>query len=379
MKRIVLVSLVFGLMVSSSFGITLPTGVGAKYGSMAGAGASIVDDITCAYYNPAGIVKTGNVELKLGAGAASEGMNDIIATFGNAPSPEKFLADNYTKIVNINGGLNALVGVNFAKIGLSVIPVASLTFDKPTENTFTGSSIIAMGAYEGLLTLGYSFGIPALPIASLDVGANIKSSNTVMAVVVGTGATTAAHAVANLSGIGYDLGATASINTGLMPINVAVVLRDIGTALKGKIKTENSTYDPIAGTTTTVLVSDVDAGDTTIAPATVIGVSTVIPGVGVKVAVDLDTIGESKINGVTIQGGNLTHIGVEYPILGIIALRAGQVSGKMSKLGSLTATDVQQTTFGAGFNLGAVINVAMMTDNNNSKNNSTIVDFGFAF
>jgi hypothetical protein len=373
MKKGLLVSLVFCLLVSAACAMTLSTGVGAKYGAMAGAGASIVDDITCAYYNPAGIVKTGRGEIKLAAGGATEGLNDIMSTFANSSNPAKFLADNWNKTANISGGLNSFVGINVAKIGISVIPLANLTMVKPTPGTFAGSNITAIGAYEGIVTLGYSWTTPGLPIASLDLGANIKSSNLVGGMANATGVTTASGGIATLNGVGYDLGARASVNAGFAPVNVALVLRDLSTSLSGKLKPQSSTYDPLTGIVTTVDGAETDAGATTIAPVTVIGASTVIPVVGLKVALDIDTI-ESKLLGTTVQGGNLTHIGLEYPLLGgIVALRAGQVSGKTG------GADVSQTTFGAGFQLGAVINVAMMTDAKNSKNNSTMVDLGFAF
>ncbi|MFA5113111.1 MAG: hypothetical protein WC529_02310 [Candidatus Margulisiibacteriota bacterium] len=374
MKKLIVSALFACLAVSAVFAMTLPTGVGAKYGAMGGAGASIVDDITCAYYNPAAIVETGRMEFKLAAGAATEGLNDIMSTFGNTSNPTKFLADNWNKTANINGGLNAFVGINVAKIGISVIPLANLTLVKPTAGTFAGSSLTAIGAYEGILTLGYSLKTPGLPIATLDLGANIKSSNLVGGFSSATGATTASGGVATLNGVGYDLGAKASINTGVMPFNFALVLRDLSTSLKGKIKPQTSTFNPVTGVVTTVDGAETDAGDTTVAPATVISASTTIPVVGLKVALDIDSIAESKLLGTTVASGSLTHIGLEYPLLGgIVALRAGQVSGKSG------GADVQQTTFGAGIQMGANLNIAMMTDAKNSKNNSTMVDLGFAF
>lgn len=376
MRKVFVVSLLLGLCVSSAFGFasgSFPTGVGAKYAGMGGAGSAIVDDITSAYFNPAGIIKTGNMELKIGAGAATEGLNDIIGALGNASNPAKFMADNYNKTISIKGGLNAIVGINIAKIGLSVIPAASLTLTKPTPGTFLGTTAFAGAAYEGILTMGYSLSVPGLPIASLDLGANVKSANYVFAMSGATGATTTTDEVSTISGIGFDLGAKANIDNPVIPVSVGIVIKDIAESLKGKTKSQNSVYDPATGNVTTTTLGEGDAAETTMPTTTVIGASTVIPGVGLRVAIDYDSVAGGKVLGVTQNSYNVTHIGVEYPILGIIALRAGTVSGGPS------GAEISQTTIGAGFSLGANINVAMMTDAKNSKNNSTMVDFGFAF
>jgi hypothetical protein len=372
MKKGLLVSLALCLLVSAGFATTFTTGVGAKYGAMAGAGAAIVDDITCAYYNPAGIVDTGRMELKVAAGGATQGLNDILNTLGNSSDPAKFLADNFNKTVDISGGFNGFVGLNVAKIGISVIPMGSLVLKKPSAVDLTGTNMLATGGYEGLLTLGYSFKVPVINIASLDLGANIKSSTLVVGTSQVTGATSSTDMTATESGTAFDLGVKAKINTPIIPFSAAIVIRDMNATLKGNQKTSHTTYNP----TSTVASPESPAGDTTIGQTTVIGASTVIPGVGLKVALDLDTIADSNYFNSTyiVKGGNLTRIGLEYPILGgIVALRAGQVSGKVNN------ADVSQTTLGAGIQFGANINIAMMTDAKDSKNNSTMVDLGFAF
>jgi hypothetical protein len=301
-------------------------------------------------------------------------LNDIRAALGSSSDPAKFFADNFNKTVDINGGLNAFIGLNVSKIGLSIIPMGSLSLYKPTAGTLTGSTLMATGGYEGILTLGYSFAFPMINIASLNVGANVKSTNYILGNSQVTGVTSSTDRSANQSGTAFDVGVKAKVNTPIIPFSAGIVIRDINATLKGNLKTNNTTYNPTTGVATTTLVSDAPVADSTIGQTTVIGASTVIPGVGLKVAIDLDTIADSSYVGLlNVTGGNLTHIGLEYPILGIVALRAGQVSGKLG------GADVSQTTFGAGFNLGAVINVAMMTDAKDSKQNATMVDLGFAF
>lgn len=366
MKKIVLVCMFLGLCVASVYAFpsgSLPYGVGAKYAGMGGAGAAIVDDLSCAYFNPAGIVKTGSTGLIIGAGTATEGMNELIKALSEASDPAKFLSDNFDNTLNISGGLNSIVGLNIAKVGLSVIPVASLTLYKPTAGTIVGSSLTASAAYEGIATLGYSLSIPGIPIASLDLGANIKSVNFINGYSIVTSATSSTDQVTNLSGIGFDIGAKASIDTLVIPLSVAIVMKDIGETLKGKIKTINTTYD-LAGNITNQTEAEVDAPDSTSPTTLVIGASTKIPGVGLRVALDIDSVSGSGTS------YSVTHLGLEYPVVGILALRAGIISGG-------PGGNISMTTIGAGFNLGLGLNVAMMFDGKNSKNNSTILDFGF--
>ncbi|MEK7376809.1 MAG: lipoprotein, partial [Candidatus Margulisiibacteriota bacterium] len=154
MKKIVFFLSALIMVSACSFALpggTLPYGAGAKFAAMGGAGSALVDDIASAYYNPAGMFRAQAVSLKIGAGAASEGSDKLLAVFGNMSNPAKFLADNYSNALNIKGNLNAFVGLDIAKIGLSVIPVTSLTLSK-TANTLSGS-IVADLMSDSALTL----------------------------------------------------------------------------------------------------------------------------------------------------------------------------------------------------------------------------------
>ncbi len=371
MKKAFVVSLLLGLVASSVFALPsgyLPLGVGGKYAAMGGAGASIVSDITCSYYNPAGILNTGNMELKIGAGAATEGLNDLIAAFGNASDPAKFMSDNFNKTINVNGNLNSIIGLNVAKVGITIIPLASLMLQK-TPGLNAGDGLTATAIYEGVLTLGYGLSIPGIPVAGINLGANIKSVNNVTGGSTVVNATTSSDNVTTYSGLGFDIGAQANVNTPLVPVSVGLVYKDLAETLKGKTQTITTTYNATGGITNQTK-AETTPPDITMPSTLVIGASTVIPGVGLRVAMDIDNVASSSTLGNPAY--SVTHIGVEYPLLGIVALRAGTVSGGANN-------SISQTSFGAGFNLGAVINVAMMTDAKNSKNNSTMVDFGFAF
>jgi len=371
MRKFFVVSLLLGLVASSGFAMPsgfLPLGVGGKYAAMGGAGASIVDDITCSYYNPAGILNTGNMELKIGAGAATEGLNDLIAALGNASNPAKFMSDNFNKTISVNGGFNSIIGLNVAKVGITIIPLASLMLQK-TPGLNVGEGLSASANYEGILTLGYGLSVPGIPIADINLGANIKTVNSVTGNSNVASATSTSDNVTTYSGLGFDIGAQANVNTPLVPVSVGLVYKDLAETLKGTQQTITTTYNATGGIASQTK-ADTTPPDVTVPSTLVIGASTVIPGVGVRVAVDIDNVASSATMG--NPSYSVTHIGLEYPILGIVALRAGNVSGGVN--GSIS-----QTTFGAGFNLGANINVAMMTDAKNSKNNSTMVDFGFAF
>jgi|GEM_PF-888201 hypothetical protein len=374
MRRLIVSVLLLSFIASVGLALPsglIPAGIGAKYSAMGGAASAIVDDITCAYYNPAGIVKTKNIELKIGAGAANDALSQITSTFGNSSDPAKFLADNFGKTINISGGFNSIIGLNTGKVGLSIIPVAALNFQK-SAGTIVGT-VTGLSNIEGLLTLGYNFGVPMFP-AGLNIGASVKSGNMIGATSTGTaiaGGYTSTDQTRTYSGVGFDIGATANLDVPLMPMSAAIVIKDIGETLKGKIKSVTTSYNSSGVITSQTTTSDTDGPDITIPATTVIGLAGTIPVYNVKVALDLDNIAASSSYGNSAY--SVTHLGLEYPLLGVVALRAGMVTGGPG------GSSISQTTLGAGFDLGAVINVMIMMDAKDSKNNSTSLDFGFAF
>jgi hypothetical protein len=367
MKKAICGLIAFLCLISAVYAIPsgfLPVGVGAKYAGMGGAGAAIVDDISCAYFNPAGIVKTRGFGLELGGGAATEGLSDLNTLWGNVNDPAKFLSSNFDKNVDINGGVNLIMGLNVSKIGLSVIPAASLQLRK-TAGTIIGSYLLGNVVYDSALTLGYGFGLPGLPV-SLDIGANLKSINYLTAQSIVNNATSSSDYTYNQSGIGFDLGAKAGIDTPIVPINCAIVMKDLGATLKGKRTAINTTYDTI-GNIISQNKTETDMADYTIPTTLVIAAATKIPVVGILAALDIDSVSGGDITPYT-----LTHLGFEYPILGLFAIRAGLVSGGVNG-------NISQTTFGAGLNMGVNANIAFVADSKNSKNNQTVVDVGFGF
>lgn len=366
MKKIAFALLLLGLFVPSVFAIPsgfLPYGVGARFAGMGGAGSALCDDITSAYFNPAGIVDSGRVDVKLGAGVATQGMNDLINVVSQANDPAKFFSSNFNKAININGNFNALLGFSANKIGLSVIPVGNLYINKPAAGLV--GSIGAAAFTDIAATMGYGFSTPGLPFGKLNFGASVKSANQIMASSIANGGTsTSSDQVINYSGIGFDVGAKAVFDTMVIPFSVALVMKDLGETLSGTVQNVTTTYDN-QGNITNQTKTQGNAPSYTSATTMVIGAATKIPGVGLKVAADLDSVSGAGLS------YSVTHLGVEYPIVGIVALRAGYISGGQN--GSIS-----QTTIGAGFNFFASANIALMMDGKDSKNNSTIFDLGFA-
>jgi hypothetical protein len=273
------------------------------------------------------------------------------------------MTDNFANAINVNGGINLLVGLEFADVGLSVMPVSTLSLNK-AAGSITGT-LTGQSDYDIALTLGRSFSIPNLPIASLDLGANVKSANRMavsntVAGLAGTGTVT------SYSGLGFDIGAKAQVENLPIPLSVGLVMKDISSTLKGKVKTNTTTYNASDGSIASTTVVETDAADYVVPVTTSIGLATEVPLWGLKIALQQDSVSGGTPN----AAYSLTHYGLEYPIVGgLIALRAGKATG--------ASDTVDQTTLGVGINVGLGINIAMMTDAKNSKNNQTMIDFGF--
>lgn len=365
MKKYIFASLILALVSTSTLAFqpaNAPYGFGAKFGAMGGAGSALCDDIMCAYYNPAAIASGSLAELKIGMGAATDGLNEIFKVISSVEKPEDFLSQYFTQTFDMNGSLSALMGVKIQKVGVSVISVGRLNLTKPTVDTLVGSSATAMFGTEAAATLGYGFAIPALPIASLDVGLNIKSTNSFRSTSSAAGISSSTEEVTKGSGTAFDIGARAGLDVG-WPTTIAIVMRDISSTQKTDVTTKNTTYNPLTGAILTQTESTASGTDITSPVTTTLGVGTKIPVIGLVLAADLDSVSGSGTS------YSVTHIGAEYPIAGgLVVLRGGMVSGGPSD-------SISMTTYGIGI---WGLNVAMMLDSKSPKNNSTIFDFGFS-
>lgn len=365
MKKIWLASFFLVLLSASVLAFqpaAAPYGIGARYGAMGGAGSALATDLSCAYYNPAGIASSGLFELKVGLGGATDGLNEIYKIISTAGDPEKFLSQNFLSTFDLNGNINAILGINLNGVGLSAVSVGNLALLKPTAGTLVGSSATGMFATEGIATLARRFSTPFLPIASLDAGINIKSVSSFTLSSTATGIINSQEQVIKGSGIGFDIGARGKVNSPLFPVAVAVVIRDLGETMKNKVTTKATTYNPLNGDIVSQTSTDTDGADTTTPTTLTLGVATTLPGIGLSLAMDLDSVSGS-------QTYSVTHLGIEYPILlHTLTLRGGLVSGG-------PGGNISMTTMGISV-LG--INYAVMIDSKNSKNNSSMLDFSFA-
>ncbi len=369
MKKIVLSALMTVMVVSCAFAMpsgVLPYGVGAKYAAMGGTGVALVDDIYSGYYNPAGM--SGHLGLKVGAGTASTGSDQLMNVLGNMSNPAKFLADNFSKSIDVNGNLDAFVGLTAFGCGLSAYPVSNLRLVK-NANTL-GGTLNGNVNSDTALTLVRGAGLPF--VGDVSIGANLKyiyNANAGVAVAAGATNTTMTNTVNTYTGMGYDLGVQGNITAiPMLPVSFGVVYKDFGASLTGNSSVSTSTYKNSDGS----FVSSTPAVDTPIAgysvPTTLsLGAATKVPVIGTQVEIDLDSVSG------TGTSYSVTHIGAEYPILmGLIALRAGTISGGPA------GAPISMTTYGAGL-FGNMVNIAMVSDNNNSLNNQTMADVGFSF
>lgn len=362
MKKFFTVSLALIVLTTTSFATT--AGVGARFAAMGGAGATLVEDTYSAYYNPAGIVRSQAVALKIGAGTAQEGMDKLIQTLSSATDPSKFLLDNYANAIDVKGSANAFIGLSIAKMGISIMPFTELAVAK-LANTVNGTALANLNGV-GALTLGRGLSVPYL--GSINLGANVKY------IISAYGSSNVTGSTANTTGLfyqgmGFDIGAIGKVDViPMMPLSVGVVMKNLGTTLKGNVTNINKVVDPITGAVQSETSTTTTAPDYTMPSTFVIGASGKIPVVGAVVAIDIENVGQD--NTYSVPAHSITHIGIEYPLLmGIINLRAGKVSGGPA------GREMDLTTFGAGL-LGNTINAAMITDNKNNKNNQIMIDIG---
>lgn len=370
MKKIVCLCIMLGLI--SSFACAMPSGmipygVGAKYAAMGGAGSTLVDDMAAAYYNPAGMYRSGGADLKLGLGTASNGSDQLMQVFGNMSNPAKFLADNFSNALDINGNVSAILGLSVGNMGLAVMPAGNLRLLK-AKNTL-GGTIGGSANSDSAFTCGYGVQLPY--VGKAGAGANIKYiyNATASAAVGVAGPTTTdiTNTVTSYGGMGFDIGLQGNLDVlPTAPVAFAIVYKDIAANLNGNSTVTKGTYDNLTGSQigTTTTISDGPVAGYAVPSTIVLGASTQIPVVGLKAAIDLDSVS---------SGYSVTHIGFEYPVLmGAVSLRAGLISGGPA------ASPINMTTYGAGI-LGSTVNVAMISDNNDSKNNQIIADVHLGF
>ena len=368
MKKLSVLILVCALslgLVSSALAL-IP--VGARNAGMGGCGAAISNDLTSAYYNPAGLMRSKMVEGRLGLATNPTGMTEIQEIFSSMSSPADFMSDKFDDEIDALGTLSGIVGVSFSKIGLSIIPQFLLSANKEADS----ASGLAMGngGVTAAITAGTSFNVPGLPFATLDVGANIKSINYMGASVLAapvalTYEGTSMTSVGN--GVGLDVGILMDIDIPMVTkLTVGAVIRDMFETINYTNKTSSVVYDADGNIT-----EDYDLGDdeeSSVMPTTtVIGVAGTVPGFGTLLTSDMVVKAGQDHNG--DPNVNDFRFGIEQPLMmGMLNLRAGWATGPEAA-----------TTIGFGFGAGVNVDFAYVIDGKEAKANSAVLEVSGAF
>ena len=368
MKRMILSLLLIFLVVSTASAQVL---IGSKATGMGGAGVANVTDLTAAYYNPAGLMKSGNVELLISASPSYTDYQQVLDAFQEATDPASFFITNYSNALAFDGDVTGQVGFSLAKIGVSYIALPlgsaagdtlpqnnSIYIEKPADSLQATASYATR--YDLVLTLGRTFAPAFLP-ASLDVGVNLKSISALYGIIdADLLAPSSPYTKGTGTGTAIDLGVRTNLDLPLFgSAAVGASVRD----LMGKIKysrTQQTYY--FTGTDTITKSAEADLADKEVTLHTPItfGFASNIAAIGLGLAADIEMA----------KNETITHVGLEYPILArLIILRGGYMTGALTK----------KTTFGAKVNLPLLtIDAAMVMDSNNTNRKAWTANVGLS-
>jgi hypothetical protein len=374
MKRTMFLAFVL-ILVSAVNCFAIGAGVGVRSMGMGGTGIATANDVTAAYFNPAGLMYgPENFEMQVFAGGATQGLNEIMEMAG---STSNFIENTFANDLNVGGSLGLGLGTSVRKVGLSAFVNGAINISHKA-NTFAYSSYITSMASVPL-TLGSTFSTPGLPIASMSVGVNLKSlallnaSASVRQTDTATGEGT--MSTSSGSGFGFDIGVQGKITP---LITVGAVVRNLSASANILTKTNNITVEPDPSDPTKAKVRDSDAGDvkSTYTPPTEVGVGVgvVIPITGTLIAVDLENYSFPEDNNQNKSASYTdTHIGLEQGVLfNLVMLRAGYYTDG--------PTEDSYYTYGLGFNLGpASLGIAAANSVKDSINSVACAQLGAAF
>jgi len=374
MKRTMFLAFVL-LLVSAVGCFAIGTGVGVRAMGMGGTGIATANDITAAYFNPAGLMYgPENFELQIFAGGATQGLNEIIEMAG---STTNFLENTYANDLNVGGSLGLGLGTSVRKVGLGAFVNGAVNISHKANTLAYSSYLTTMASVP--LTLGSTFSTPGLPIASMSVGVNLKALAILNAsanvsqtsLVTGEGSMSTSLG----SGFGFDIGAQGKITP---LITVGAVIRNLSASANVLTKRNTITVNPDPSDPTKAVVTEVEQPDvksTYTPPAEVgVGVGVVVPITGTLIAVDLENYSFPDENNENKSASYTdTHIGLEQGVLfNLVMLRAGYYTDGPS--------EDSYYTYGLGFNLGPVsLGVAAANSVKDSINSVACAQLGAAF
>lgn len=374
MKRYLFMVSVFMLILTVSC-FAIGAGVGIRAMGMGGTGIATANDITAAYFNPAGLMYgPENFEFQTSLGGATQGLNDIM---NMASSTTNFLQDTYANDLSVGGSLALGLGGSVRKVGLSAFAEPAVHLDHKANTLAYSSYVTGMGYVP--LTVGSTFSTPGLPIATMSVGVNLKAIALINAsasaaqtsLVTGEGNMN----VSSGSGFGFDIGAQAKITP---LITVGAVIRNLSASTSIITKSKNITINPDPSDLTKAVVTEGPETETktTYSPAPEIGVGAgfVVPLTGTLIACDLENY-SLPTNGDYNKSTSYsdTHIGIEQAVLFNIV---------MLRLGYFTYGPTEDTfyTYGLGINLGPVsLGASAANSSKDSVNSMAMAQLGAAF
>lgn len=334
--------------------------IGARAAGMGGASVAACRDLTAAYYNPAALMKSPGSGGIVSAGLSYSNPDKILNAALGVTDPIKFMADNFASKLDFTGSLSGIAGFSMNKIGVTVLPLASISLNKPALSL---SGIMGGTLYSPVaLTLGHTVGVPL--IGDLSIGTNLKyiyaANGNVSATApippLTSGSATQTYAIG--SGFGLDVGALATFGIPfLTEFSVGAAARNLfeSVSYSGKSQTYTTTDSDYT------LVSETDTSYTTNPESSyALGASGTVPVIGLLVAGDLEMISGSNSR-------TNTHLGLEYPLIAdLLNLRAGLAMGK----------DISLTTLGAKIGIPFfALNLAYVMDGKTSSNSYFVFDF----
>jgi len=369
-KKLFLVAMLLCFCVSVS---SAEVYISARQAAMGGTGVAGANGLDAVAYNPAGLLKGPDNEFRLSYGFATKNFDQIYNSFSSANDPGSYMVDNYDTNLDANGNISGILGADIRHVGISLLtPSIKSVLSKPA-GTLVGS-FNNIGTSAIVLTLGRSFLLPVVNIASLDIGVNLKSFHAAQGTITIASdptITSSSSATATYwtgSGFGVDLGARTNITIpALADFSVGVALKNLAQTITYNPKTRVDTFTLVGGSPVISKGSEVVGTSTTTSSPVItsIGCAGTIPITGIKLAADIESIGGGS-GALAVPSETVTHLGLEWPIMmKSLLLRAGFASGSNTSL----------LSFGAQLNLPFMgLEITNVIDQKNSENTSWVLD-----